>query len=111
MYEIERQIGENVRALRKERHLSQTALADVLGVTFQQLQKYERGENRLSAGRLYVLSRFFDVPYSLFFVGLENGRGTEMPDPALQRLCYKLSALPDEKGRNKITRALSVLAE
>lgn len=47
--------------------LSQEKLADAIGLTFQQVQKYERGANRIGASRLYELSRVLDVPVSFFF--------------------------------------------
>ena len=52
--------------------MSQTEVADALGVTFQQVQKYERGTNRVGASRLYDLSRILGVPVQFFFEGLEN---------------------------------------
>ena len=52
--------------------MSQTEVANALGVTFQQVQKYERGTNRVSASRLYDLSRILNVPVQIFFEGLEN---------------------------------------
>lgn len=52
--------------------LSQSDVAQSLGLTFQQLQKYERGFNRVSSSRLFKLSQFFRVPVSVFFEGLEN---------------------------------------
>jgi transcriptional regulator with XRE-family HTH domain len=60
-------VGARVRFRRVELGLSQTALAERLGVTFQQVQKYERGTNRIGAGRLQVLARALDVPISYFF--------------------------------------------
>nr|WP_247885122.1 helix-turn-helix transcriptional regulator [Azospirillum brasilense] len=52
--------------------LSQSDVASALGLTFQQLQKYERGFNRVSASRLFKLAQFFRVPVSVFFEGLEE---------------------------------------
>jgi transcriptional regulator with XRE-family HTH domain len=70
------EIAKRVRALRLERGLSQTELGEVLGVTFQQVQKYERGTNRISAGRLYRIAEVLDVPVSFFYEGFD-GRGSE----------------------------------
>jgi transcriptional regulator with XRE-family HTH domain len=50
------EIGRKIRALRLERGLSQTDLADGIGLTFQQVQKYEKGTNRVSAGRLVQIA-------------------------------------------------------
>jgi transcriptional regulator with XRE-family HTH domain len=52
---------------RLERGISQTALGEVLGVAFQQVQKYEKGTNRVSAGALFELAEFFDKPVQWFF--------------------------------------------
>lgn len=52
--------------------MSQTEVANALGVTFQQVQKYERGTNRVGASRLYDLSRILGVQVQFFFEGLEN---------------------------------------
>ena len=60
-------VGERVRARRLLCGMSQEAFANKLGVTFQQVQKYERGANRISASRLYKISRILNVPVSYFF--------------------------------------------
>ena len=65
--EIDEQVGMQIRARRVLLGLSQMALADVTGVTFQQLQKYERGTNRVSASRLYRISQALDVPIEYLF--------------------------------------------
>jgi transcriptional regulator with XRE-family HTH domain len=61
------EVGRRVRALRLERHLSQTALADQLGLTFQQVQKYEKGVNRIGAGRLQIIAEIFKVSITDLF--------------------------------------------
>lgn len=60
-------IGEKVRALRLDRGLSQSELGARVGVTFQQLQKYEKGANRISAGRLARIAAALDVPVTAFY--------------------------------------------
>jgi len=57
--------------------MSQEKLGDQLGVTFQQVQKYERGANRVGASRLFKMSQVMDVPVGFFFQGLD-GQGTEV---------------------------------
>ncbi|MCB1557187.1 MAG: helix-turn-helix transcriptional regulator, partial [Alphaproteobacteria bacterium] len=59
--------GQVLRALRKKQGLSQEKLADALGVTFQQLQKYERAANRISVSKLDKIARILDVSPALFF--------------------------------------------
>jgi transcriptional regulator with XRE-family HTH domain len=60
-------VGSKVRALRLERQMSQEKLGDALGLTFQQVQKYEKGTNRISAGRLQRIATILEVPVSVFF--------------------------------------------
>ncbi len=60
-------VGRRVRLRRTLLGMSQTTLGDAIGLTFQQMQKYERGTNRISASRLFDLSRVLDVPVEFFF--------------------------------------------
>jgi len=64
---IDQHIGRYLRQLRKDASMTQTDLADSLGVTFQQIQKYERGTNRISASRLYAICQVFDKMPNDFF--------------------------------------------
>jgi len=64
---IDRRVGAKVRMRRLELGLSQTDVADVLGVTFQQVQKYENGANRIGAGRLLQMAGVLKVEPSFFF--------------------------------------------
>jgi len=70
------EVGRRVRSRRLECRLSQTELADRIGVTFQQVQKYEKGVNRIGAGRLQRISEALEVPISFFF-GSGNGSVTK----------------------------------
>src|SRR5438105_4604523 len=63
------EIGKRIRALRLERGLSQTELGAMLDVTFQQVQKYEKGANRVAAGRLQRISEGLEVPITFFYAG------------------------------------------
>ncbi len=60
-------VGSRVRLRRTVLGLSQEKLGEAIGLTFQQIQKYERGANRVGASRLYALSRVLDVPVAFFF--------------------------------------------
>ena len=64
---IDLYVGTRVRMRRALLGMTQTNLADALGLTFQQVQKYENGTNRVSGSRLYGLSQVFDVPIEYFF--------------------------------------------
>src|SRR5436305_2815229 len=66
---IDRHVGARVRMRRLMVGLSQSKLAEALDVTFQQVQKYEKGANRIGASRLQQLARVLDVPPSYFFDG------------------------------------------
>jgi len=65
--EIDVHVGQRVRQRRVLCGLSQTELANAIGLTFQQLQKYERGMNRISASKLWQISQVLDVPVQWFF--------------------------------------------
>jgi transcriptional regulator with XRE-family HTH domain len=65
--EIDVHVGQRLRVRRSLLGLSQEKVAEAIGLTFQQLQKYERGMNRISAGRLFQFSTILDVPVSYFF--------------------------------------------
>jgi transcriptional regulator with XRE-family HTH domain len=64
-----------IRARRKAMGISQTELADALNITFQQIQKYERGANRVSSSKLYEIAQKLDVPLTTFFEGLDHPEG------------------------------------
>lgn len=70
-------VGARLRIRRKVMGLSQTQVADALGITFQQIQKYERGSNRISASKLYDAARLLQAPVSYFFEGLDETDGGE----------------------------------
>jgi transcriptional regulator with XRE-family HTH domain len=84
---IDRHVGNRVRMRRKMLDMSQTKLGDALGITFQQVQKYENGTNRISASRLQQMCHILQVPVSFFFEGAPNlpgqtPRSGEVPSPA-----------------------------
>lgn len=66
-------VGRRLRAMRQAKELSQGRLGDALGITFQQVQKYEKGSNRISASRLQQIAKMLDVPVSFFFDGAPTG--------------------------------------
>lgn len=70
--ELDETIGDLIRRLRKERGLSQPALAAKCGLSFQQIQKYERGQNRISASRLYDIAAALQVSVTSIFERLAN---------------------------------------
>jgi len=72
-------VGKRVRLRRVAIKMSQEELAKALGITFQQVQKYENGTNRISCSRLYDIARALKTPIGYFFADLSNKKSTE-PD-------------------------------
>jgi transcriptional regulator with XRE-family HTH domain len=113
-------VGLRIRGRRIVLGISQTGLADALGVTFQQVQKYEKGVNRISPARLAAIARFLKVPIPFFF---ENGprdrASAAMPDLATQlsssstgvRLVRAFSAIADARKRAAIVALVQDLAD
>jgi transcriptional regulator with XRE-family HTH domain len=77
---IDAHVGQRMRLRRTLLGLSQEKLGEMIGLTFQQVQKYERGANRISCSRLFDLSRSLDVPVSFFFDDL--GESAQAASPA-----------------------------
>lgn len=71
-YLVDRHIGEKIRLRRAMLGLSQEKLAQALGLTFQQVQKYERGTNRVGGSRLHQIAGVLDVGHGYFFEGLDR---------------------------------------
>ncbi|MBI5163010.1 MAG: helix-turn-helix transcriptional regulator [Magnetospirillum sp.] len=76
---IDVHVGARVRLRRTLLGMSQEKLGEALGLTFQQVQKYERGANRIGASRLFDLSRVLDVPVSFFFDDMSDETKTQTP--------------------------------
>ncbi|TWB22065.1 helix-turn-helix protein [Nitrospirillum amazonense] len=76
---IENHVASRIRLRRGLLGMSQSDLARALGITFQQVQKYERGSNRVSVGKLYRLAEILDVPLTFFFDDLESGADRPAP--------------------------------
>ncbi len=77
---IDVHVGSCVRSRRTLLGMNQTQLGEKLGITYQQVQKYENGANRISASRLFQMTRILDVPVSFFFDGLVEGASVWSPD-------------------------------
>jgi len=77
---VDLHVGGRVRMRRKMLGVSQETLADALGLTFQQVQKYERGANRVSASKLYDIAKTLQVPVSFFFEGLADPMTDEVDE-------------------------------
>jgi len=88
---IDVHVGSRIRLRRTLLGMSQERLGEALGLTFQQVQKYERGVNRVGASRLFDLSRVLDVPISFFFDDMPDSLTTSFGVPAHRRA----SGLPE----------------
>lgn len=67
---IDKHVGNRIRERRRELHISQQDISEILGVSYQQLQKYENGNNRISAGRMFLLAHILKVEVNFFYQGL-----------------------------------------
>jgi transcriptional regulator with XRE-family HTH domain len=103
--QIDVAVGANLRRVRSLRQMSQEALATQLGITFQQVQKYEKGVNRISASKLVLIAEALDCDLSSLFAGIADERHDE-PIPVLSARAVRLAALydrlPDETARDAI---------
>jgi len=110
--DVDRHVGARVRERRIMLGFTQQQLADLIGVTYQQAHKYERGINRVSAGRLYEIAHVLSVPVNYFFDGLES-------DPARaisprERMCLELARnfaqIPNERHQEALSQLARALA-
>jgi transcriptional regulator with XRE-family HTH domain len=90
IHEVDSHVGSRVRLRRRILGISQTKLGDALGLTFQQVQKYENGSNRISASRLFEISQILSVDPDFFFQGL--------PELELSRAEPDKPIDPDDRG-------------
>ena len=113
---VDVQVGERVRRRRTQLGMSQEKLGKALSLSFQQLQKYEKGTNRISANRLYEISRVLEVPVSYFFdeTELEKALGGKEPLPPHSRETLRLVSayygIPDANIRRRLRDLLKSLA-
>ena len=92
--ELDMHVGQRTRHLRETLGISQGTLGRHLGLTFSQVQKYEKGTNRIGAGRLFMIADFLDVPVQYFFEGLDD-KPAPRPANGLGERSSELVALND----------------
>jgi transcriptional regulator with XRE-family HTH domain len=118
---IDGQVGNRVRIRRMLIGMSQEKLGDLLGLTFQQVQKYEKGINRIGAGRLFEIARILDVPIDFFYDGVSassDGHG-ETSAPVMEfvssseglQLSLAFMKIKDPKVRKRMLDLMKSLAE
>lgn len=117
--DIDVHVGQRMRQRRLLLGISQQQLAAALGLTFQQVQKYERGTNRVSASRLFQLARVLDVPIMWFYDGINAARGDGqqanevselMDDPETLRFIKAYYRIKDDKVRRRFRGLASIMA-
>jgi len=107
-HELDKYVGTRIRERRTMLGYTQQQLADMIGVTYQQAHKYERGINRVSAGRLFEIAEVLDVPVGYFYDGL--GAKGEKEAPTRQRMCLELARNFSMIKNDRHQEALSQLA-
>jgi len=120
---IDVQVGNRVRIRRMLIGMSQERLGDLLGLTFQQVQKYEKGVNRIGAGRLFEMSRILNVPVDFFYEGVnaapahpgEEGQGPPVMEFVSSgegmQLSLAFMKIKDAKVRKRVLDLVKSLAE
>lgn len=122
---VDRHVGNRVRMRRLLVGMSQEKLGELLGITFQQVQKYEKGSNRVSASRLYQISRVLGVPVQYFYdelkeddgpSGFAESEGADAIAGALQspdgvQIARIFSETTDPEKRKLILNAVKLLAD
>lgn len=100
-------VGMRLKTLRQQRSMSQTDIANALGLTFQQVQKYERGVNRMSASKLWAAARHLSIEVREFYRGLETS-GELDPDGS-RSMAAQLT--PDAVSISELSTRLSLRAQ
>lgn len=117
---IDFHVGSRIRMRRLMVGMSQEKLGERLGITFQQVQKYEKGTNRVGSGRLHEIGRILGVPVSYFFEGQELGTSGErdasspdsaVPDKDSLELLQAFNAIVDPQVRRALVNMARALAD
>ena len=120
---VDVEVGAAIRRLRRERSLSQVAMGEALGISFQQVQKYENGRNRVSAGKLHKIADILGAPVSSFFpmrstaeeisatsLGAD-GAASARQMPEENDLKAALAGIKSRKVRKRIVALVEAIAE
>jgi transcriptional regulator with XRE-family HTH domain len=115
---VDKVVGRNVRVYRLAKGLSQTALGAELGVTFQQVQKYESGANRIGSGRLHRIAQILDVGIGALFEGsgVREKASTatlyeELANPYSLRLIQAFSEIDNQRVRRSLVEFVETMAK
>ncbi len=117
---VDVEIGSRVRDARLAKNMTQTELGKAIGISFQQVQKYEKGTNRISGSRLWMLSKVLDVPIVYFFDGIEgedlaaaaapDALEQRLPDPTI-RVARVLNEMPDGEVKQQVFQLIKAFAK
>ena len=116
---VDTHVGAKLRQARVLKEFTQTKLGDVVGLTFQQIQKYEKGSNRIGASRLWKLSQILELPASYFFEGLESGTGLTADDTEVaetnrrksMKLVRNFHSIKNERSREAAYQLIKEMAK
>ncbi|QUJ75746.1 helix-turn-helix transcriptional regulator [Sulfitobacter albidus] len=100
VHPVDTHVGQKLKQIRTLRRMSQTDVANRLGLSFQQIQKYEIGSNRIAASRLFELAQMFDISPAYFFEGLQEE--TSVPRDANMQIVSALAAIKDDSIKSRI---------
>jgi len=108
--EIEKLVGANIKLRRLMLGITLDEMTKSLGVSLQQLGKYEKGINRISAGKLFILSELLNVPIDCFYNQIEESKkllDENKPLQSLVRAFYKIKNQEERKSIIKLTKAMA----
>jgi len=110
---IDGHVGARIRERRIMLGLTQDQLAERIGVTYQQAHKYERGLNRLSAGRLFEIARVLGVPVGYFYEGIgeESVRQAPQRERMMLEIARNFAEIADERYQEAVSNLARALAE
>jgi transcriptional regulator with XRE-family HTH domain len=116
---INKEVGKRLKFLRTIRGLSQEELGEVIGVTFQQIQKYEKGLNSIKASKLYAIAQHLNVPVEQFFAAMDEAMSAQdntygdmhdTPSEAI-KLMRHYQQIQDPILKNKLLSLIRAMAE
>jgi transcriptional regulator with XRE-family HTH domain len=110
--EIDDHVGARIRERRIMLGLTQQQLAELIGVTYQQAHKYERGINRVSAGRLYEIGRVLSVPVGFFYEGIgeESARQVTQRERMMLEIARNFADINNERHQEAVSQLARALA-
>src|ERR1700681_2038705 len=109
---VDDHVGARIRERRIMLGLTQQQLAELIGVTYQQAHKYERGLNRVSAGRLFEIGRVLNVPVGYFFEGFGEDDVREVPqrERMMLEIARNFADITDERHQDAVSKLARALA-